>query len=87
MKFDIETAGPSQAANGIKKDKGSKLPDTTGIVGAAGGSKMINGKSKLKTGIQEDSTASKAYKSLFTTSDKARNQPKAHWVTYNPCFY
>jgi hypothetical protein len=24
---------------------------------------------------------------LFTTHKKAINQTKAHWVTYNPCFY
>jgi len=49
----------------------------------------INGASnskKAKT-IQEDPNASKVFKSLFTTSEAAKNQPKAHWVTHNPLYY
>ncbi len=45
-----------------------------------------NGK-KLKTTIQDDPTASDVYKSLFTSSDKAKNQQKAHWVTFNPQYF
>ena len=41
---------------------------------------------KTKT-IQEDPSASKAYKALFNTCDKAKNQQTPNWVTYNPCFY
>jgi len=37
--------------------------------------------------IQDDPKASKTFKSLFTTSEAAKNQPKAHWVTHNPLFY
>ena len=37
-----------------------------------------------KGSIQKDPKASTAYKSLFTSSDKARNQMKGHWVTSNP---
>ena len=36
--------------------------------------------------VAKDPNASEVYKSLFTTHNKARNQTKAHWVTYNP-FY
>lgn len=36
--------------------------------------------------IAEDPNASQVFKSIFTSSDKAKNQTKAHWVTYNP-FY
>ena len=36
--------------------------------------------------ISNDPEASKVFKSLFTSSDKAKNQTKAHWITYNP-FY
>jgi hypothetical protein len=39
-----------------------------------------------KKSIQEDKTASGAYKSLFTTSAKGKAQKTAHWVTFNP-FY
>ncbi|VDP19452.1 unnamed protein product [Echinostoma caproni] len=37
--------------------------------------------------IQEDPTASSVYKSLFTTSEEARRQPKSHWVTFNPLYF
>ncbi|XP_041357172.1 replication termination factor 2-like isoform X2 [Gigantopelta aegis] len=54
-------------------------------------SKPTNGKAEDKstksTGIQEDPTTSTVYKSLFTSSDKAKNQQKAHWVTFNPMYY
>jgi hypothetical protein len=63
----------SKLANGAPVD-GSKLPGKS------------DGKSKYKT-VQEDPSKTSAYKSLFTTHKKAINQTKAHWVTYNPCFY
>ena len=34
--------------------------------------------------IQKDPKASTAYKSLFTSCNKAKNQQKGHWVTSNP---
>jgi len=37
--------------------------------------------------VQDDPNASAVYKSLFNTCDKAKNQQKAHWVTFNPQFY
>lgn len=37
--------------------------------------------------IQNDPNASKVYKSIFTTCDKAKNQQKAHWVTFNPQYF
>ncbi|KAK0426383.1 hypothetical protein QR680_009682 [Steinernema hermaphroditum] len=36
--------------------------------------------------VQDDPTASKVFKSLFTSSDAAKKRPQAHWVTYNPLF-
>ncbi|KAH9422284.1 Protein RTF2 [Dermatophagoides pteronyssinus] len=30
--------------------------------------------------------ATEAYKSLFTSHESAKNRPKAHWVTFNPCY-
>lgn len=73
----------SKLANGTA-DK--KLKVTNGI--AVKSSKLANGKPagdqvKPKS-IQDDPSASKAFKSLFTTSEKAKNQPKGHWVTFNP---
>ena len=40
---------------------------------------------KIKS-IQDDPDASDAYKSLFNTCEKAKNQQKAHWTTYNPLY-
>ncbi|VDK33551.1 unnamed protein product [Taenia asiatica] len=37
--------------------------------------------------VQDDPNASSAFKSLFTTSEEARRQPKAHWVTFNPLYF
>ncbi|KAM7538335.1 hypothetical protein Aperf_G00000067088 [Anoplocephala perfoliata] len=37
--------------------------------------------------VQDDPNASSAYKSLFTTCEEARNQPKSHWVTFNPLYF
>lgn len=37
--------------------------------------------------VQDDPNASAVFKSLFTTSEEAKNQPKGHWVTYNPLYF
>lgn len=64
-------------------DKKSKLPNGS----LSSNSKLTNGKSGEKSSsIQKDSNATDTYKSLFTTSKKAKNQQSAHWVTFNP-FY
>uniref|UniRef100_T1J2E7 Replication termination factor 2 n=1 Tax=Strigamia maritima TaxID=126957 RepID=T1J2E7_STRMM len=36
--------------------------------------------------IAKDKTKSEAYKSLFTSHGSHKNQPKAHWITYNPLY-
>lgn len=43
-------------------------------------------KTKASYSVASDPNASDVFKSLFTTHDKAVNQTKGHWVTYNP-FY
>lgn len=83
-----------EAVNGVRDSKltnGMKESKVTGSKGAEGKSKLVNGKLNghsdvvKKTGsIQADPKASAAYKSLFTSCDKAKSQAKAHWVTYNP---
>ncbi|CAH8634221.1 unnamed protein product [Dicrocoelium dendriticum] len=42
---------------------------------------------KPNKSIQEDPNSSSVYKSLFTTSEQAKRQPKPHWVTYNPLYF
>lgn len=43
-------------------------------------------KVKSNYSVARDPNASEVFKSLFTTHEKARNQTKGHWVTYNPHF-
>lgn len=42
---------------------------------------------KKPKSIQKDPNASEAYKSLFSSHESAKRQPKAHWVTHNPLYY
>lgn len=82
-------------ANGKKGDskltsgsKGSKVYATDSKQKLTNGStvRSLNNKMDLPQNgsIQKDPTASAAFKSLFTSSDKAKNQMKGHWVTSNP---
>ena len=42
---------------------------------------------KKPKSIQEDPNASDVFKSLFNTSEKAKNQTRGHWVTFNPQYF
>ena len=42
---------------------------------------------KPTTSLQEDTNVSDVYKSIFNTCEKAKNQQKAHWVTFNPQYF
>ncbi|VDM16935.1 unnamed protein product [Hydatigera taeniaeformis] len=46
-----------------------------------------NASAPVYASVQDDPNASSAFKSLFTTSEEARRQPKAHWVTFNPLYF
>lgn len=37
--------------------------------------------------IQQNPNVPKAVKSMFTTSEEAKRQPTAHWITHNPLYY
>ncbi|XP_053395259.1 replication termination factor 2-like [Mercenaria mercenaria] len=87
--------GDSKLTNGNKGDskltngsKGSKFTAEDSKQKLTNGSTVRNLNDKMdlhKPGsIQKDPKASTAYKSLFTSSDKAKNQMKGHWVTSNP---
>lgn len=68
----------------VKKAKTEKVATkTSSKEGASGGPKD---KTPTPLSIQKDPKTSATYKSLFTSSNKAKNQQSAHWVTYNP-FY
>lgn len=64
------------------------------VNGAASISKLPTGKNgalaadaKKPKNIQEDPNASDVYKSLFNTHEKAKNQMKGNWVTFNPQYF
>ncbi|CAD5207929.1 unnamed protein product [Bursaphelenchus okinawaensis] len=40
-----------------------------------------------KGSIQDDPKVSNAVKSMFTTSEEAKKQKTAHWVTHNPLYF
>ena len=85
--------GMKREASGIEKktDKGKKLKTGQGNSSNIA-QKLIKledpemAKTKASYSVSKDPNASDVYKSLFTTHDKAVNQTKGHWVTYNP-FY
>lgn len=80
--------------NGHSKPSTSKLANGTHSKVGAG---LLNGKAassaksasdeKKPKSIQNDPNASSAYKSLFNTCEKAKNQQQPHWITHNPLFY
>lgn len=69
-----------------KRDAGATLHKTftNGKNGTGPEDKKIKGK---KLCIQDDPTASKTFKSLFTSSEAAKNQQQPHWITHNPLYY
>lgn len=66
-------------------NKASKLTSQT-LTNGSTVRNPLNSGLDLPTGssIQRDPKASAAYKSLFTSCNKAKNQQKGHWVTSNP---
>jgi len=50
-------------------------------------SSVLTDKASKDYSVAKDPNASEVYKSLFTTHKTAQNKPKAHWVTFNPCYY
>lgn len=75
-----DSAASSSSSKNESKKRSIDLVSTTAKVHPVDSSK------KAKS-IQEDPNASEVYKSLFTTSSKAKNQQKAHWVTFNPQYF
>lgn len=66
-----------------QKPTGSKITAT------AGTSDLHARKHKLldKGSIQDNPNISQAVKNMFTTSEQAKKQKKAHWVTHNPLYF
>jgi len=64
----------------------SKINNGQAAAAACATTLALNGAKKSKS-VQDDPNASNVYKSLFTSCDKAKNQQKAHWVTFNPQYF
>ncbi|XP_067928859.1 replication termination factor 2-like [Watersipora subatra] len=81
IKSDQTEEPPVKAAK-ISSDKLKPKPVTTG--------KELTLKGAAKhVSVQKDPKASTAYKSLFTTCEKAKKQEKQHsgWVSFNPQYF
>ena len=80
-----------QKTNGKRSiDLVAKSEDKLGksAIGAANAATAYSKDSNKKMkSIQDDPNHSDVFKSLFTSSEKAKNQQKAHWVTFNPQYF
>ncbi|KAA0185109.1 Protein RTF2 [Fasciolopsis buskii] len=83
---DVPTEGVSKP----KKSAPSTSSSSSGGVGGQTAGSSISHElqpSGSSHSIQEDPNVSSVYKSLFTTSEEAKRQPKSHWVTFNPLYF
>ncbi|CAF0791561.1 unnamed protein product [Rotaria sp. Silwood1] len=73
---------PSSSSSTTNKKVSTSKVSTSKVV-------STNKSTSEKTSIQQDPTTSVLYKSLFTTSDAAKQKEKnkAHWITYNPLYF
>jgi hypothetical protein len=97
-KLKAEKTSSKQSSNVSKEDSSSKKISSDSVTklkrpieatfsASTSGSKSNESSSSKKVkSIQEDPNASDVYKSIFNTCDKAKNQQKAHWVTFNPLY-
>lgn len=80
-----------QQSEKSKNEKTAKVSDGCSKINNDSSSKRCLESSSTKTkkikSIQDDPNASEVFKSLFTSSSKAKGQQKAHWVTYNPQYF
>ncbi|CAF0727844.1 unnamed protein product [Brachionus calyciflorus] len=84
MKARKEAMAKAKADKAAEKSKTSQTDKNSKTKRPIEAASTSNGK-KVKT-IQEDPNASEVYKSIFNTCEKAKNQQKAHWVTFNPLY-
>merc|ERR1712080_95191 len=79
-KFTAGSSGSSEGASSseprVKKVK-SDAADGTSVAD-------FNGFKKKKISLQEDSSKSEVYKSLFSSHKTALNKPVGNWVTFDP---
>ncbi|CAL1537574.1 unnamed protein product [Lymnaea stagnalis] len=81
----IPMASGSQETSSSKSGIGRLIPQGKFSVDKT--SKLKKTSTNTGSSIQKDPKTSQTFKSLFTTSEQAKNQKHAHWVTYNPLYY
>jgi len=83
----ILCAGGSTSAETVATTKTS-APSAGVTASTSNGkaSRCSSDEKKAKT-IQDDPQATEVFKSLFNTHKTAKQQQKAHWVTYNPQYF
>lgn len=96
---EVRSSSSSSAASGNKRsiDSISKSDEACAkptskinngpAAAAACATALAMHSAKKSKSVQDDPNASSVYKSLFTSCDKAKNQQKAHWVTFNPQYF
>lgn len=77
-----EAPGTANGKASHQSGKSKLCADRKGGDGGHGGDQQKKPKS-----IQKDPNASETYKSLFSSHESAKKQPKAHWVTHNPLYF
>jgi len=77
-KVQKTTDSPSDAASQVHSQATSNVKTSSMSV--------LQEKASKGYSVNKDPAASEVYKSLFTTHESAKNRPKAHWVTFNPCY-
>lgn len=87
-KLESAVAGSSTEAKKVKFDASTKsMPTTKPATTAMRSGINRNGvKSQDTSSIATDSSKTEVFKSLFTSHKTYTDQPKAHWVTYNPLY-
>ncbi|XP_065336142.1 replication termination factor 2 [Cloeon dipterum] len=82
----MEPEEDEKLKKGSKQQKRVRSPDRTKAKDLEKLTDPAYKKAKSEYSVANDNKASAVYKSLFTSHNDAKNQTKAHWVTYNP-FY
>ena len=75
----VDTKEQSAATNGKQKLTNGLPAKSSSVPSKAKDDKKYRS-------VQNDPSASKVFKSLFTSSKEAKSKGSAHWVTHNP-FY
>lgn len=78
------TASTSTSSSLASSLSSSSIPSSSTKTSTIG---ILTDKARKDYSVAKDPTASETYKSLFTTHETAKSKPKAHWVTFNPCYY